>query len=95
MATLTKYAAEEQLVQIVMKKQTYVDVERLKTLLFLDWFNSLKSDEDVSNLLRRSGLDINSVDSCLKSFQEFRTNTVKHIKSTLSENCVRDISCQL
>ncbi|KAL7681807.1 hypothetical protein Plhal304r1_c054g0139431 [Plasmopara halstedii] len=86
MATLTKYAAEEQLVQIVMKKQTYVDVERLKTLLFLDWFNSLKSDEDVSNLLRRSGLDINSVDSCLKAFQEFRTNTVKHIKSTLSEN---------
>ncbi|KAL7685339.1 hypothetical protein Plhal304r1_c031g0100681 [Plasmopara halstedii] len=59
--------------------------ERLKTLLFLDWLQ-LESDEDVSNLLRRSGLDINSVDSCLKSFQEFRTNTVKHIKSTLSEN---------
>ncbi|KAL7681796.1 hypothetical protein Plhal304r1_c054g0139321 [Plasmopara halstedii] len=86
MATLTKYATEEQLVEIVMEKQAYVDVERLKTLLFLDWFNSLKSDEDVKNLLLRSKLDINRVDSCLKSFQEFRTNTVKHIKSTLSEN---------
>ncbi|KAL8006105.1 hypothetical protein Plhal703r1_c06g0032751 [Plasmopara halstedii] len=82
MATLTKYATEEQLVEIVMEKQAYVDVERLKTLLFLDWFNSLKSDEDVKNLLLRSKLDINSVDSCLKSFQEFRTNTAKRLTTT-------------
>ncbi|KAL7681791.1 hypothetical protein Plhal304r1_c054g0139271 [Plasmopara halstedii] len=74
------------LVQIVMKKQTYVDVERLKTMLFLDWFDSLKSDEDVKNLLRRSGLDTSRSIFCLNSFKEFCMNKADLIKPTLSEN---------
>ncbi|CEG38256.1 uncharacterized protein PHALS_08341 [Plasmopara halstedii] len=69
-----------------MKEEKDADADRLRTRLFLDWFNSLKSDEDVLNQLRRSGLDINSVDSCYESFKEFCTNKAELIKSNLSEN---------
>ncbi|KAL7685221.1 hypothetical protein Plhal304r1_c031g0099471 [Plasmopara halstedii] len=86
MATLTKYSTEKRLVQIVMKEENDADVERLKTLLFLDWFNGMKSDEDVKNLLHLKGLDTKKIDSCYDSFKEFCKNMTKVIKSTLAEN---------